>query len=178
MFIGHSSSNCSKFYLYRATSVGLSSTPRCAHVQPIRECALCMVISAPYILGPIFSILKYLDASKGPKRWCWQFLAIFVTPCSHLNIMRPFASCRGSLSFIRGVLYENRLRTDFRNDLKMWMWINLSRYSKCTDRYILDPFLVTFACINFLRTKTIHAYKVYFHVSTNVYGMLHSIFLS
>ena len=49
MFIGCSGSNCSVFYLYRVTSVDLSSTLYYAHVQPIKRFGLCRVISATYI---------------------------------------------------------------------------------------------------------------------------------
>ena len=46
-FIGHSGSNCSAFYLYRATIAGLCSTPYYSQQQALKGCVLCAVKSVP-----------------------------------------------------------------------------------------------------------------------------------
>ena len=54
--IGHSGSNCSAFYLYRATNVGLSSTPCFMRAQASKGCGLCTVESVPC---NIFSFIMF-----------------------------------------------------------------------------------------------------------------------
>ena len=47
MFISCSGSNCSVFYLYRATSVGLSNNPLSCTCLSMQGCGLCLVKTVP-----------------------------------------------------------------------------------------------------------------------------------